>query len=293
MNLLVTGGSGYVGIALVRSLIHHGHTVRVFDLLPPTPKQRQEGFEYVPGDLLNPESLASALEDMEAVYHLAWSFYPEDRRREVEENLLGTLNLLKACLSARVKHFIFASSATVYGPTGEEPVHESDPCHPERSTIGGPVYAITKLACEYYILASQHDGPAATVMRIHGVFNKDRLAQFSKMIEQATEAKDIVAVTEAGGQYAHLDDVVWAMCEILERDEAFGEIFNLAGNRNYLDKNLAEYITQKARTGSKVVLMNNPGEGMISVSIDKLARTIGYHPCESDFLREFIDSRFP
>jgi UDP-glucose 4-epimerase len=293
MNILVTGGSGYIGMALVRSLIHHGHTVHVFDLLPPVPKQSQEYFEYVSGDMLDPENLASALEDIEAVYHLAWSFYPDDNRREVEENLLGTLNLLEACQAAGVKHFIFASSATVYGPTGEEPVHESDPCHPERSTIGGPVYAITKLACEYTILASQHDGLAATIMRIHGVFSKDRLAQFSTMIEQATKAKDILAIAQSGGPYTLLEDVVWAMRGVLGKDEAFGEIFNLAGNRNYLDRNLAEYIAQKARTGSKVVLMNNPGEGMISVSIDKLARTIGYHPCESDFLREFIDAHFP
>jgi UDP-glucose 4-epimerase len=293
MKVLVTGGSGYIGMALVRSLIHHGHTVRAFDLLPPAPKQWQEGFEYVSGDMLNPESLASALEDMEAVYHLTWSFYPDDNRREVEENLLGTLNLLEACKAVRVKHFIFASSATVYGPTGEEPVHETDPCHPERSTIGGPVYAITKLACEYTILASQHEGPAATIMRIHGVFSKDRLAQFSTMIEQATKSKDILAIAQSGGPYILLEDVVWATRGVLGKDETFGEVYNLAGNRNYLDRNLAEYIAQKARTGSKVVLMNNPGEGMISVSIDKLARTIGYQPCESDFLREFIDARFP
>jgi nucleoside-diphosphate-sugar epimerase len=293
MDVLVIGGAGYIGMALVRSLIHHGHTVRVSDLQPPAPKQTQEGFEYVPGNLLNPGSLGSSLEGMEAVYHLAWSFYPEDHRREVEENLLGTLNLLEACKAARIRQLIFASSAVVYGPTGVEPACESDPCQPHRSTIGGPVYAVTKLACEYTILASQNDGPAATIMRIHGVFSQDRLAQFSQMIEQATEAKDILAIAQAGGSYALLDDVIWAMCGVLGKDETLGEVYNLAGSRNYLDRDLAGYIAQKARTGSKVVLINDPGEGMISVSVDKLSRTIGYQPCESDFLREFIDARFP
>jgi UDP-glucose 4-epimerase len=292
MNVLVTGGAGYIGMALVRSLIHHGHTVRVFDLQPPTPKQTQEVFEFVKGNLLNPERLAFALEGMEAVYHLAWSFYPEDHRREVEENLLGTLNLLEACKAARIRQVIFASSAVVYGPTGVEPASESDPCQPYRSTIGGPVYAVTKLACEDYILASHTDGPPATIMRIHGVFSHDRLAQFSQMIKQATEAQDILVFAQAGGSYALLDDVVWAMRGVLGKDETLGEVYNLAGSRNYLDRNLAGYIAEKAGTGIKVVLINDPGEGMVSVSVDKLYRTIGYHPCESDFLREFIDARF-
>jgi nucleoside-diphosphate-sugar epimerase len=293
MNVLVTGGAGYIGMALVRSLIHHEHTVRVFDVQPPAPKQTHESFEYVPGDMLNPDNLAFALEGMEAVYHMAWSFYPEDHRREIEENLLGTLNLLEACKAARIRQLIFASSAVVYGPTGVEPACESDPCQPHRSTIGGPVYAITKLACEYTILASQNDGPAATIMRVHGVFSHDRLAQFSHMIEQAKKAKDILAIAQAGGPYILLDDVVWAMRGVLGKDETLGEVYNLAGSRNYLDGDLAEYIAEKAGTGSRVVFINDPGQAMVSVSVEKLSRTIGYHPCESDFLREYIDARFP
>ena len=293
MNVLVIGGTGYIGMALMRSLIRHEHTVRVLDLQPPALKQTHESFEYVSGDILNPENLAFALEGMEAVYHLAWGFYPEDHRRELEENLLGTLNLLEACRAARIRQLIFASSAVVYGPTGVEPACESDPCQPHRSTIGGPVYAVTKLACEHTILASQNDSLAATILRIHGVFSHDRLAQFSQMIEQAMEGKDILAIAQAGGPYALLDDVVWAMRGVLGKDETLGQVYNLAGSRNYLDRNLAGYIAKKARTGSKVVLINDPGEAMVSVSVEKLSRTIGFHPCESDFLRETIDARFP
>jgi UDP-glucose 4-epimerase len=292
MNILVTGGTGYIGQALGSSLLKAGHAVRILDLLSPHRKQVQSGCEFVQGDLLDTRVLISALYEIEAIYHLAWSFCPQDHRREVEENLLGTLNLLDACKATKVKHLIFASSAVVYGPTGVEPANEGDLCQPQRSTIGGPVYAITKLACEYFILASQHVGPAASLMRIHGVFSKNRLAQFSHMIKQAAEAKDIVAIAQAGGQYAHLDDVVWALCEVLGKEKAFGEVFNLAGCHEYRDGELAEYISDKSRTGSKVTLLDDPGQAMISVSIDKLSRTFGYQPQESDFLRKFIDEQF-
>ncbi len=234
-----------------------------------------------------------ALDEIEAVYHLAWSFYAGDCRREVEENLAGTLNLLDACKASRVSHVIFASTAVVYGPTGNKPAREADPCRPEHSTIGGPVYGITKLACEKYSLACQRDGPAVTVMRIHGVFSEDRLGQFSAMIEQATEGRDVVAVAEAGGQYALLDDVVRAMCGVLGRDKTLGEVFNVAGSRVYRDREIASYIAGKAGAGSNVTLVRDPGQGMISVSVDKLSQTMGYHPRESDFLKKFIDARFP
>jgi len=292
MNILVVGGAGYIGKALVNSLIDAGHRVRVLDRKPVPMTQVQAGCEYMRGDLLDAVGLANALDEIEAVYHLAWSFYPGDNRREVEENLRGTLNLIEACEALRVRQIIFASSAVVYGPTGKEPACEADACHPERSTIGGPVYAITKLACEYYFLASQREGPAVTVLRIHGVFSQDRLAQFARMIGQAKEGKDIVAVSGAGGQYAHLDDVVWAMRRVLGRDEALGEVFNVAGCRDYLDSEMANYIVAVAGTGSKVVLLNDPSQAMVSVSIDKLSRTTAYRPRESDFLRDFIASLF-
>jgi UDP-glucose 4-epimerase len=243
------------------------------------------------GDLLDARELSPALERVDAVYHLAWSFLPGDHRREIEQNLLGTLNMIEACQAANVRHVIFASTAAVYGPTGDEPARESDPCHPERTTVGGPVYATTKLACEHYWLASQRDGPAVTVLRIHGVFSEDRLAHFSTMIRQAVASRDVVAVAEAGGQYAHLDDVVWALAAVLGRDEAFGEVFNVAGSRVYRDPDIARYIAARAGIRRRVVLISDPGQAMISVSADKLTRTIGFRPRESDFLREFIDAR--
>jgi UDP-glucose 4-epimerase len=291
MNILVTGGAGYLGKSLVSSLIKQGHAVRAFDLQP-APEQGPSACQFTRGDLLDPQSLGTALKDIEAIYHLAWIFRPDNYLREAEENLAATLNLLDACRASRVGHFIFASSAVVYGPTGEKPACEADPCHPERSTIGGPAYGVTKWACERYAMIQAGEGPPATVLRIHGVFSIERLAQFSAMIDQAKEAREIVAIAEAGGEYAHLDDVVWALCAVLGRDEALGEIFNVAGCRTYRDEEMAEYIAQKAGNRSGLSLVHDPQLGAISVSTQKLAECIGYSPRKCDFLRDFIDARF-
>jgi len=290
MNLLVTGGSGYIGSALVSSLARMGHAVRVFDLRPPAHFEKHSNCEFVPGNLLNASEVSGALPDIECVYHLAWSFYPEDYRREIKENLAATLNLLEACRTSKVHHLIFASSAVVYGPTGTKPAHEDDACHPERSSIGGPSYGIIKLACEEFILALQDGGRSVTIMRIHGVFSENRLGQFSEMIERAAEGKDVSAIREAGGQYTHLDDAVSALCLALGRKEALGEVFNVAGSRIYRDSDIADHVVETAGTASKVALLEDSGRSMISVSIDKISRQLGYRPREDDFLSELISA---
>ncbi len=211
MNVLVTGGAGYIGSHLADVLRQAGHAVRVLDLQPVGGDHPAgPGCDFVQGSVANPRLVARAMRDVEVLYHLAWGFYPGDERREVQENLFGTLNLLEAALATRVRHFLFASTAVVYGPTGPVRVDEEHPCHPERSTIGGPVYGITKLACEKYCLAYQRRGLPVTIFRMHGVFSEDHLGQFGPMIRQALAGESVKATRGAGGEHAHLEDVLRA-----------------------------------------------------------------------------------
>lgn len=289
MKVIVTGGAGYIGKSLCDRLADLDNDVRILDRRAPSFSQSLRHYEYVQNDLSDTGKLAAALQDIEAVYHLAWAFYPGDSRREIEENLLGTLNLLECCKASNVRHFIFASTAVVYGPTGDEPAREKDLCQPHTTTIGGLTYAVTKLTCEHYSLAIRCSRMAVTVMRVHGVFSKDRLAQFSEMIDQAKQGEKIVATANAGGQYVHLDDVVVGMAGILGCENAAGEVFNLAGYRLYKDHEIAEYIASKKSRFSEVEKAYDPGQDLISVSVEKLSAAIGYQPRRTDFLRQFID----
>ncbi len=295
MRVLVTGGTGYIGVQLVDALCQAGRMVRVLDLRPPDP--RRPGVDYVVSSMADPAAVARAMQDVEAVYHLAWrflseasqpEFQPELERREIQENLFGTLNLLEAALAARVRQFVFASSAAVYGPTGPEKVDEEHPCHPERSTIGGPVYGITKLACEKYCLAYHHRGLPVTILRIHGVFSEGNLGQFETMIEQTLAGKPVQAFREAGGQYAYIDDVLKACLLVLDNPSACGGVFNLAGTHTYRDPELARFIVNATGSKTDLALIDDPGQGMISVSVGKLCRLLGHQPTEEEFLPGLI-----
>jgi UDP-glucose 4-epimerase len=283
MRVLVTGGAGYVGSHLVDALRQAGHAVRVLDLQP-------ANGDFIRGSVADSSLVAQAVEDVEVVYHLAWGFYPGDERREIQENLFGTVNLLEAALAIGVRHFLLASSAVVYGPTGPSLVDEEYPCHPERSTIGGPVYGITKLACEKLCLVYQRRGLPVTIFRMHGVFSQGRLGQFGQMIEQALAGEPVRAIREAGGEYVHLRDVLRAFLLAMDNPKAYGEVFNLAGSHTYSDPDLARTIVEITGSESQIELVEDPTQGVISVSVDKLRRLLGYEPERGEFMTGLIQS---
>jgi UDP-glucose 4-epimerase len=289
VKVLVTGGSGFFGSHLVDALLQAGHYVRVLDLEPALGgPPKHQGYHFVRGSMVDPVVVGQAIQDVAVVVHLAWSFrawrsYPQDRphdeRDEMQENLLGMATVLQAALAARVQHLLFAGSAVVYGPTGLLQVTEENPCFPERSALGGPVYGITKWACEKLCLLYNRRGLPVTVFRLHGVFSQENLGQFGRMIQQAQAGESVTAVRGAGGEYAHVQDVQRAFLLAMADPRAQGEVFNLE---------LARYIVQVAQSRSRVELLDDPLQAMISVSMDKLQTCLGYRPRQGEFLTGLI-----
>jgi nucleoside-diphosphate-sugar epimerase len=241
------------------------------------------------------------MKEVEVTYHLAWSFragrchphrQPDAERREIKHNLTGTANVLQAALLAKVRHLVFCSSAVVYGPTGPARVTEDHVCHPELTALGGPVYGITKLACEKLSLVYQRRGLPVTAFRLHGVFKENRLAQFGTMIRQARGGKALQPVRGAGGEYIHMDDVLTAFLLAMDEPQAQGVVFNLAGSYTYDDVELAQHIVQVTGSRSHVKPLHDPLQSMVSVSVDKLRQRLGFLPQRGEFLTGLIASAF-
>ena len=114
MNILVTGGSGFLGQHLLQALKENGYTnLRAFNRSACSDLQ-QQGIKVIQGDLTDFEAVNSAVRGCEAVFHVAakagvWGSY----RSYYEANVIGTENVLKACQNNGVRYLIYTSSPSV------------------------------------------------------------------------------------------------------------------------------------------------------------------------------------
>lgn len=148
MNILVTGGAGYVGSHAVRLLQQHGHSIWVYDNLSRGHRQAAPAGRLIEGELSDRAKLRDAMRShqIEAVMHFAaFALVGEsvsDPALYYENNVVAALSLLEAMRSADVKKFIFSSTTATYGEPEKMPIAETTPQQPINP------YGFTKLVLE-------------------------------------------------------------------------------------------------------------------------------------------------
>src|SRR6476469_9296320 len=172
MNVLVTGGAGFIGSNLVRSLLERGEDVRVLDNFSTGNRDNLAGLavEIVEGELRSYERVHNAVRGTDVVYHLgALGSVPrsvQDPLTSSAVNIEGTLNVLLAARDEGVRRVVFSSSSSVYGTRRELPVTESTPPDPISP------YGVAKLAAERYCISfgRVYDSFETVVLRYFNVF---------------------------------------------------------------------------------------------------------------------------
>ncbi len=136
VNVLITGGAGYVGSHTAKALRGAGFTPVILDNLATGHAATVKWGPFVEADLADIEAIRAALRarGIEAVVHFAASAYVgpsiQDPRAYFRNNLVNTLNLLDAMLDVGVKAFVFSSSCAVYGAPERLPIREDHPTRP-------------------------------------------------------------------------------------------------------------------------------------------------------------------
>ena len=148
MRIFVIGGAGYIGSHVTRCLLDKGHAVTVYDNLS---SGSREGLfaeaRFVLGDIMDMGALAKAMrEGYDALMHLAALKAAGESMVQPSKygvnNIAGTINVLNAACETGVKHFVFSSSAAIYGAPKYLPIDEKHPAEPEN------FYGYTKLEIE-------------------------------------------------------------------------------------------------------------------------------------------------
>jgi len=226
MKIAVTGAAGSVGSYLTARLMEKGHQLRVLDKSVGALKRFRE-VEVIEGGVEDPDVVGPFVKGMEILIHLAWSF-SDDPARSLEVDVKGTLNLLKESVDQRVKHFIQASTAVVYGKPVRVPILEDDPCLVEDARK--PVYALSKLVCEKLglIFFKEQELPS-TVFRFWWAFGAEiGGGHLREMVKRALEGRELEVPAEAGGSFLYLDDLVKGFESSFLNQKSFGQIFNLS-----------------------------------------------------------------
>ena len=170
-RILVTGGSGFVGSAVLRKLKARGETPRVFLRRPAAPGSAAEGLDAVYGCLGEPDAVDRAVAGVEVVFHVGAAM--KGGPFEFEEGTIwGTRNMIDACLKHGVKRLIYVSSIGVLDHAGHRegvPVNEESPVEPNPDLRGA--YSSTKLLAEQLALtAIRERGLPAVIIRPGQIF---------------------------------------------------------------------------------------------------------------------------
>jgi len=292
MKALVVGGAGFIGSYLVKALLKVGNAVRVLDLekrfLAGTQHPK---LDFIVGSMLDRKLIEKTVKGIDVLYHLAhWPcaghevydpFRFKDTLDEFIGNITGTAYLLEASREHQVKHFIYTSSAVAYGIQEGKDLNEESCCHPENTTIGGEIYGITKLAVERFcLLYNLQLGLPVTILRLHGVYRPDRF-HLSELVNRALEGKPLQVLEGAGGQYAHIEDVVQAYLLVTLNEKAYGQIFNIGGPEKFDELELARFIIKKTNSKSSIEVISDSTRRMISVDISKAKRLLHFTPKRS------------
>lgn len=149
MNILVTGGAGYIGSITATELIAYGYSVVIYDsLVKGQVEAVPRAAEFILGDIADRQRLEKTLREnrIDAVLHFAALTEAGESMRTPEQyfrnNTAGSLTLLEAMLSCGVQRLVFSSTAAVYGEPQRTPIVETDPLRPTN------VYGESKLMVE-------------------------------------------------------------------------------------------------------------------------------------------------
>jgi UDP-glucose 4-epimerase len=253
MNVLVTGGAGFIGSHLCEGLLRAGHRVVVLDNeatgrrehVPPAAR-------YLRGDVSRPEDVERAFaEGPDAVFHVAGQVSLirafADPAADLRTNVVGTLNVLRRCLKDRVRRLLYASSMQAYGAADIVPTPEEAPCRP------ASYYGITKYAAERYVHTTAERTDLGfefrvTSFRMYNVYGPRQaldnpyqgvLGIFLGNLLRG-EPLTVFGDGEQSRDFVYVGDVADAWLRALESPASYGRVFNLGSGRETSINRLAD-----------------------------------------------------
>ena len=306
MRILITGGAGFIGSHLAEAYLARGDEVYLIDdlstgsldninHLKENAKYRQRLFVHI-DTILSRDILMELVGTCDVVHHLAAAVgvqYILDHPMEsITANIKGTEIVLELCNKFK-KRVLIASTSEVYGKHTHAPLVETD------NIIYGPSskfrwsYAASKLMDEFMSLAYfRTTGLKVTLVRLFNTVGPRQTGAYGMVIPRFVSQalrNDPLKVYGDGSQtrtFTYVKDVVWALMQLVDKEEAFGEVFNIGGIEEVTILDLAKRIIEAVGSKSEIELIAYEkafGKDFEDMKrrvpgLDKIGKLIGFKP---------------
>lgn len=299
---LITGGAGFIGSHLAKSLLADGHAVHVIDDLSTgslknlQPILDHPRFTLVIDTIMNRERMAGLIDRADYICHLAAVV---GTRRVLEspintiQNIVGGTSNVLELASEKGKVVYLASTSEVYGKSKDLPFAEDGDLVLGPTNKGRWSYACSKAIDEYLGLAYHWEKKLPVVVGRHfNTVGPRQSARYGmvlpRFIEQAL-AEEPITVYGDGSQrrcFCYVGDVIWAIKRLVTRPENYGKVFNIGASEEITILELARLVKEKVRSSSKIVFVpydlayNENFEDMVRRIPDlrRIQEATGYQP---------------
>ena len=238
-TILVTGGTGFLGSRLVRRLVEEGHRVRAMAVEndPLLANLEGVGCEIATADITRPETLAAALAGVGTVIHLAAVLVADDPELFRRINLDGTRNLVDACVTAGVPHFVYVSAAaadyrvrTAYGETK----HRAE-----------------------QLVRMPRERTSFTIVRPTLVFGPggggQELVMYVRQLRRFRGFVPIVGPGTARKRWVCVDDVVEGLSLLVGVNASYGKVYSFGGGDAHTMRRYTELLCRRLGIGGPIV----------------------------------------
>ncbi len=287
-RVLVIGGAGYIGSALLPKLLERGYYVRVLDLLlygtdPISDLLTHPRIEVLQADFRCVDKVVEAMRDVDAVIHLGAIVGDPacalDEQLTIEVNLMATRMIAEVAKGCGVSRFIFASTCSVYGAC-DEVLNERSALNPVS------LYARSKIASERVLMSMTDERFAPTIVRFGTIYGLSGRTRFDLVVNLLT-AKAVVEgqITIMGGDqwrpFVHVDDAALAVYKILISPFASvrNEIFNVGSDeQNFTIQDVGEIIQRQVPTAKLIDMGSDSDRRNYRVNFGKIRKALGFVP---------------
>lgn len=232
MRILVTGGTGFTGTALVKRLLHEGHSVVALDYKPGLEAEalRTLGAEVRIGSVTDRDAVDRAMTGVELVYHLAAAFRELDvpQRHYDEVNVGGTRIVLEAAVRHGARRFVYCSTCGVHGNIDRPPADETAPIQP------ADYYQRTKYQAEPIVKEFHARGLPSVILRPAAIYGPGDPERFFLIFKRV--AKGWFPMVGSGRTFYHplyIDNLVDAFLRVMTPGVGDGREYLIADEHYY------------------------------------------------------------